>query len=122
MKHHARSLLSACVLAGTLGLASEAFASPTLGWGGTTSGDPSVIYYNDGTGWTPNGKVLVGTWDGYTNTWTAYKYVYADSNGNLTNGSFDADCADTDNQWLLGYDDTTGDTGGYWYVNSDCTD
>jgi hypothetical protein len=95
--------------------------SPTLGWGGTTSGDPSVIYYDDGTGYTPNGEVLVGMWDGYTNTWTAYVYVYADSSGNLANGHFNVDCADGNDQWLLGYDYTTGASGGYWYVRSDCT-
>jgi hypothetical protein len=120
MKHNARGLLSVGVVVGALAMAGDALASPTINWNGTTDGDPSTIYYNDCSGYTPYGKVQVGTWDGYTSTWTAWATVYADSSGDVTAGSFPADCADGNDQWLLGWDFDTSTYGGYWYVRSNC--
>ena len=120
MKHNARGILGVGVLAGALAMAGDAFASPAINWNGTTDADPSIIYFNDGTGYTPYGKVQVGTWDGYTSTWTAWTTVYADSSGNIADGSFNADCADGNDQWLLGYDFGSNTSGGYWYVRSNC--
>ena len=90
--------------------------------GPVVSGDPSICYYWNGSGFTPDDEVLVGLWDPSTNVWTATDYVYADSNGDIANGNFNLTCQDNDDQWFLGYDVHTGTTCGYWYVNEDCTE
>lgn len=83
-------------------------------------GDPSVVYWTDGTGYTPSGEVLVGTYDGFTNTWVAYEQVYADSSGNIANGHVNADCADNDAVCILGYDYTTATSSNCVVVHADC--